>query len=509
MSPVTVTDNKIELEVTQDKLKAYLKFDPQASYVDTTDLDIFNILKENNIVITDTVKSRVSKLAEFLKANSIPQEPFPVAEGIPPVQATDQQFEWDKSLHNTDENIDDEESVNFYQRNKLATVEENQKIGKIIPGKEGRDGTDVFGKPIPARKQPLNIKLGENVVLDEDGQTVIAQKPGQVIFQRNKIFVKDVLEIEGDVDFETGNIESASNVLIWGTVKDLFIVRSKQNISVYKLVESAYLFAEENIIIVGGIKGRGKAIIQAGGDINVKFAEYAYLEAGGNIEIAKEIIDSTILCKGILRVENGSIIGGQSFACQGINVKTLGSPSGVKTVVGVASNPNILHELFQLEQTYNETQKMIDKIRETVAPLLKQMKRLTPEQREKATELMYKADELEAENKQREERKQQLSDSMPNPMETNLYVATKILPNTEIRIGNRFALIKQEIAGPVKITLKKIQNVTEMVQINQLSGSIYTITSRKINPAEIEIPQKPKITQPGYNEQEEKQQQQQ
>ncbi len=496
-----ITDNKITIDITPDKLKAYLRFETDAECNDITELDIFNILKENNIAITDSLKGKVSELVTLLHSGTVPKEPVLIAEGTPPVEPIDQQFEWDSALQNSNDIPDDEEtSVNFYQRHKLVTVDTGQKIGKIIKGQEGKEGIDIFGKPINIRTQPANVKLGENVKLDDDGQTVVAQQAGQAIYQRNKIFVKDVLEIKGDVDFETGNVESASNVLVWGTVKDLFIVKSKQDISVYRLVESAYLFAQENIRIVGGIKGRNKAIIEAGGDINVKFAEYAYLEAGGNIEIAKEVIDSIILCTGTLNVENGAIIGGQAFACQGINVKTLGSPAGVKTIVGVASNPNILNELFTLEQINSETQKTIEKIRQTVAPLLKQMKRLTPEQREKATELMYRADELESENQKREERKQQLLQHMPDPTSVTLFVSTKILPNTEIRIGNRFAVIKQEILGPVKITLKKIQNVTEMVQTNQLSGSVYTLTSRKLDIENIEIPQKPKIIQPGYEE---------
>ncbi len=286
-------------------------------------------------------------------------------------------------------------------------------------------------------------------------------------------------------------------MLVRGIVKDLFIVKSKKNISIGKLVEAAYLFADEDIEIFGGVKGREKAILAAKGNITAKFLEYVYLEAGGNVEISKQAMDSSIVCQGRLDIKNGSLIAGQSYACQGAIIKSLGSPSGVKTIIGIASNPFVFHRLFEIDQQVETEKQKIEKIRISVAPLMQQLKRLTPEQREKATELMYMADSLESENTNRHKEKEELLASMPDPNTVELTVLSKILPNTEVRIGNRYTTIKEEIKGPVKILLRKIEGVTEMVQVSQSSGSVHTFKSRKLDISSIELPQKPEIAQPG------------
>ncbi len=491
-----VTKNKMTLDVSPDKLRCYLVFEPDGEYKDVTDLDIIELLKKHNIVITERVRELIQSAVAELSRGASPQEPILIAEGTAPVYPVDQRFEWaDELTHH--ENIPENETVNFYQQTRLTLVEKGMVLGKIVHGREGKEGVDVYGNPIKIRIRPVEVKLGENVELAEDNETVKATAAGQAFYERNKVYVRDVLEIKGNVDFETGNIEAGSDVLIRGLVKDLFIVRSKKNISVAKLVESAYLFADGNITIAGGVKGRGKARLEAGGNIAARFIEYTYVESAGDVIIGNEVIDSIIICKGMLKVERGALIGGQSYAFRGAVVKNLGSSSGVKTIIGIASDPFVLSEVVQLERKIEEIRPKIEKIRTTVAPLLQQIKRLTPEQREKATELMFTADNLEIECQKYAERIDELKSQIPEPGSAELVVFSTVYPNTEIIINNRVTVIKQELKGPVKITLRRVKGVTEMVQINQLTGSVYTLKSHKLPYEEIKVPPKPPIAQPG------------
>ncbi|NLE29414.1 MAG: DUF342 domain-containing protein, partial [Phycisphaerae bacterium] len=183
-------------------------------------------------------------------------------------------------------------------------------------------------------------------------------------------------------------------------------------------------------------------------------------------------------------------IGGHAFALKGVRVKSLGSPAGVKTVVGVGMNPLIYQRIFELE-----------KIQTSVEPLLKQIKRLTPDQREKATELMFKAQEMQMQIDDRKNESQTLLDTLPPYSEVELFVSGRILPKTQIFIADRYVTIHDEIRGPVKVVLRQVQGIKELLSINQLTGDVHSFIAGRLEPetaAEVlNLPAKPEIKQPG------------
>ena len=81
------------------------------------------------------------------------------------------------------------------------------------------------------------------------------------------IEVVNTYVVNGDVDYSTGNIQFNGNVVINGTVPDGFEVKAEGDIVVMKIAESARLEAGRDIIIKGGVQGKGKGLVSAGRDI--------------------------------------------------------------------------------------------------------------------------------------------------------------------------------------------------------------------------------------------------
>jgi len=87
-----------------------------------------------------------------------------------------------------------------------------------------------------------------------------ALKDGAVHYVDGSIAVYDVLEINGDVDFNTGNIDFNGYVNIKGTVEDNFSVKAEKDIEIggvygiggVKLIEST----GGSIYIRGGVAGK-------------------------------------------------------------------------------------------------------------------------------------------------------------------------------------------------------------------------------------------------------------
>lgn len=59
-----------------------------------------------------------------------------------------------------------------------------------------------------------------------------------------------------------------------------------------------------------------------------------------------------------------------------------------------------------------------------------------------------------------------------------------IHPATVFRIGRRRVLFDTELKGPIRIEKRKIENVTEFVAVNQLSGSINVVPSAAVDDLE-------------------------
>ena len=486
-----------KIQVSPDRIRAYVVLRPEDAQSPPTATALRDLLLIAKIKITDAVEKRLDALAQQLRKEAKTSEPYLVAEGITPVEPTGQEFIWDGQFKPKNTSSEDDAAVNFYEQHKLVTVTNGTVIGKIAPGRVGKDGLDVHGQVIQPHTHPRPFKLGKYVALDPDGKTVRATSSGQVVLQKDKISVHSVLEVAGNVDFQTGNIDSATDVLIHGSIQDLFIVRSRGQISVKGMVEAAYLFADREITIVGGVKGRGKAILEAKSDVNVKFVNFVYLQAGGDVELGKESIDSVILCDGVLNIPNGSFIGGQGYGMKGAVCKSVGSPAGARTIIGAAFNPLVYKNILDIDHSAKKDKELIQKIRTSVQPLMSQLKRLTPEQREKATELMFRADSLEQEVQQREQLRKQLAESMQVSPEVEVDVSERILPNTQIHIGDKFILLHEEVKGPVKFVLRSVDGVRELVLINRLTGSTRTFISGRLDLETLTVPVKPEVTQPG------------
>jgi uncharacterized protein (DUF342 family) len=501
MAQISSKRKGFSIQISPNNLRAFLVVRPDQNHEPVTREDLLDLLAEMKLPQTpDTLKRVDETLASLQKG--LPREPILLAEGIPAQEPVDASFIWNEIFHQkSSEPADDDAGFNFYERHKIVTVEVGTVLGEIHPPVPGKNGVDVFGTPIKPSYTPAPIKLGENVELGSDKRTIKSTSSGQVIIQNDKISVSNVLNVTNNVDFETGNIDSTTSVCIRGNVCDLFRVQSKQHITVQGMVEAAFLQADGDISIIGGVKGRDKAFMEAQGNISAKFINSIYVEAQGTITICKEAINSVILAGDTLDIRFGSLIGGHAFALKNVRVKSLGSPAGVKTVVGVGMNPLIYQQIFELEKNMRKVKEVVEKIQTSIEPLLKHIKQLTPDQREKATELMFKSQEMQTQIDDQKKESQSLLDSLPPYSEIEIFVSGRIFPKTQIFIADRYVTIQDEIKGPAKVVLRQVQGVKELLLINQITGDVRSFISGRLEPetaAEVlNLPPKPKIKQPG------------
>jgi len=477
----TQTTSRLVVEVSKDRLEAWVRPSDPDDPLPLTPEEIVAALEEAKIAVDDSVLERINAAVGSIAFEDEPPKQFLVAKGRPVIEGKDGEFLWHESLKGVEQDWQGDSPVNYYTLNSIVTVKEDQPIGTLVPAVPGAKGVDVFGAILKPTRHPKDVRLDASVkVSDDDATAVLANVAGKVVYQSGALSISKAFEVKGDVDFEIGNVDSSVDVYISGTIRDLFTVKSKKAVTTYGAVEAACIDAAGDVNVRGGIVQRGKGSIKSGGNIVVKFCEEADLHAAGSVKIVKGLINSRVHCEQKLLAAGGSIIGGQAYAREGVEIATIGSDANVPTEIIVGIHPDVIRRAEQLRESLKPKRETIERVRQSVQPLMADMKRLSADLRERATELIFQADEMEAEITEVESKRTEMLEAARATGTPYVLVSKVIHPGATIRIGLRSTVFHDLLHGPVKIEKRKIKNATEFVTVNQLSGSVEVLRSAPV-----------------------------
>ncbi len=498
MSPETArATQQVKIVVSRDRLKAWIDQPSlgRPGHLPSPD-QVFSALEALKIVVSDAVRARVEQLATLSSpappgqpASGHPEIPerYLVAEGQPPVEAADAQFEWAPGLQPDAPPADDRESIDHFSLQHIRTFEAGVTIGRIRPPTAGLPGRDLFGREVaPRRRHGAEMKIGAGLRAAEDG-SITTETAGRVLIEPGRLRIEELLKITGDVDLESGNLDVCTDVQVQGTVRSKFQVRTTKSLFVGRAVEAATLNVGGEIKIEGGLCGAGTASdvtarVRSGALFAARFCNEAIVLAGGNVAVVRETLNSRVRTPAKFISKRGTIIGGDVWAREGIEVGVLGSDAHVTTRVAVGTSPQLLWQAQGLQAKANEQIASAQQIRDKVQPLLANLKRLTPAQRETATELMAKADEIEfGARESLDAQKKILAQAHPRGTPC-LVVLLEIHPGVQIGFGDREIRIDRLMHGPLRIEQRKVQGATEIVAVNQQTGSLTVLPSSDIDP---------------------------
>ncbi|MGV3525623.1 MAG: FapA family protein [Candidatus Sericytochromatia bacterium] len=152
-------------------------------------------------------------------------------------------------------------------------------------------------------------------------------------------------------------------VAIEGNIGDLVRLRAQADILVWGTVDAAVLIAGRHIWIRQGVKGKDVAILRAGRQINLKFAERATLEAGSSIT-AESLHHCFSYALHEIRVQY--LLGGETLASSLLWADVIGSP-GVESIVSCGLTFYLDAELQQLAVRLEESLALLQDLRTELA----------------------------------------------------------------------------------------------------------------------------------------------
>ncbi|CAG9621204.1 flagellar assembly protein A [Sutcliffiella rhizosphaerae] len=180
---------------------------------------------------------------------------FEIATGIEAKQGKDGWVEKVK-IFERNETIEVTDSVDYREKQEIATVEKGTIFAIIHPPIPGKIGYTVSNEPIPAKQTfPVLPKLGNGVTLE--GNKVVATESGRPHIENRGLayqfsimpkYVRD-----GNVDLETGNIRFKGDVEVTGEVEEQMLIEAGGDITVHKTVYRANLSASGSIITYGSV----------------------------------------------------------------------------------------------------------------------------------------------------------------------------------------------------------------------------------------------------------------
>lgn len=356
-------DGTAIIYLDKDKMKAFLEILPPTGEGLPCDMDKVRVaLTESKI----EYGIDESKLEEALLQMNWNQKIL-VAEGTPAIDGknaviTLKYFATEKKIAPHE---DEKGNVNYRDMGLVHNVQRGEELATRIPPVPGVLGMDVQGRELQPRSgRDLQLPRGKNTVCNEDNTSLYATIDGHITMVDRRLTVQPIFELNGDVDFSSGNIDFSGNVVIRGNVSSGFTVRAAGDIEITGFIEGAEVIAGGSITVKGGIKSSYRGIVKAEESIFVRFVENSKLEAGKDVLVREAIMQSYVRAGGnvIVSDRKATIVGGLIQAAHTVEAKIIGSQLATQTNIEVGVNPYHREEYQILLRTRNEAKKHLDNV---------------------------------------------------------------------------------------------------------------------------------------------------
>lgn len=432
---------KFVIEVSKDRMKANLKVELEANSMQPTYEMAMEELQKRNIcygIDEDGVRNAIHRAGNLAV----------IARGNPPVHGENavlvKKIDLDrrgrpKELENG--------RVDFKNLHLFVTVKKGDLLVERIPHTQGTPGMDIYGNQVAAKPgKPAMLPMGKNTKIVKEHK-LVASIDGQLVLQGAKYVVDPSIEIKGDVDLSTGNIEFSGSVFVRGSVQSGFSIKAEGDVEVAGTISGGTVEGR-NVIVKAGIQGMNRGGIKAKEDVRSTFAENAKIVAGRDALISDSIMHSTVSAGKRIVVDGGRgvIAGGSLAAGEEISAKTIGTQMDTNTRLEVGVNPMLRDEFQQTKKALETAEKTLDDTLKAIN-LLKSIspENLTQQKREMLLRLTKSQFPLANEVNQYKERLQVIETAFEDMKFGKIRVSNVMYPGVKVIVGSVMKSIQSKV----------------------------------------------------------------
>ncbi|MEE8059694.1 MAG: FapA family protein [Pseudomonadales bacterium] len=303
----------------------------------------------SNVAVEPSFCDQVA-LKQALESSAVTDLKF--AEGKAPVDGLDAQFKAlvEEVIYHAPTIDEDSGKADQHEIQDFTIVDVGKPVMQRIPATAGTNGSNVLGLMLPAQlgdDKPFATETLGVIVDPNDKNRLIADAKGHPVIMPDGVRVDKTLKVN-NVDLRTGNITLDGSLLVVGEVKADMEINVTGDVIVNGIIDGATVAAGNDITIGGGVIGRElksstahplAAILTSGGNIKARFASFATITAGKNVEVAEYITHCDVVAREKLLVGQaggkGRLFGGKCHAEDGMIANIVGTDADVKTLVSV------------------------------------------------------------------------------------------------------------------------------------------------------------------------------
>jgi uncharacterized protein len=355
---ITVLSVEPLFVVSPDKMKVSLALHPPLEGLHSLQMeDIDKLLAEETLVFGINNEA-LENVKEFLSKKEKEFRKFIIACGQPVGESKDAYLRYEMEIGPIAGTILENGSIDFRDRRIMVGVSAGQCIATKIPAVQGEPGINVYGEKTAATEgKDIKIEILNDARYSPATLQVTATKDGVLsIVNNHTIKVLSHKTITGDIDFETGNVESMNALTITGSVQPGFCVTAGGDIKILGSVMSASVICDGNLVVRGGTTGKNSRL-QAKGDADINFIEQGSLQCGGIAVIRKQSYYSDVSAGSNIRCHDLSIVMGGTLIAEGnISLGGVGSENSTPSLIAAGTIADRLEHLQQLKASVLEQQ---------------------------------------------------------------------------------------------------------------------------------------------------------
>ncbi len=452
------TDKNVKVILAKDKMAASVVIQQPPSGEAPPSVDsIISSLNAAGVVFginEDLIRSSINEKKY--------DQPIKIADGTVPEKGHPSTFEYNFETEKSMKPVEDDQGkIDYRAINFIQNAAEGDVLVVKTPPTAGEPGKNILGEEVLGTVgRDIPFKNGKNTKISEDGAKLIATASGAIVILNDKVWVNDITPINGDLDFNVGNINTKGSVRISGNIKAGFSLEIDGDLEVNGNVENSNIKVKGNIFIKGGLIGEGNGKVFADGDITFKFAESQHITAGGSIFAGDEMINCQIKAgnKVELRSKVGKIVGGHIIAQNEVKTAFLGSDAGITTHVTIITETPSEQEITKVNQEIKRLNEDGEKIKKALLGMYKlQMENRLPESQEETLKKLEAFNETLPGNLERLEahRKLLLEEEEKKEKEKekkSIIVTNMIYPGVKASFGNVYKEFLDE-EGRCEMTL--------------------------------------------------------
>ena len=434
----------IHIVVAEDRMSATLNITQPSNDTRIGVREITKALREYDIkqgIKQDVIKKVVDEQLYFMD--------IVVAEGKLPIKGEDGRFDFHfrKEVKATPKILPNG-AVDYKGIELFETVEKGQVIADYIPATGGEFGYDIEGNLInPERGHELPTLKGKGFHASEDKKQYISDITGIIEWIDDEtIEIRNVYVVDGDVDLSVGNVNFDGDVEIRGNVDADFMISASGNVSIAGNCEACSIFAGKDILIQGGVQGRGISEINAGGSLIGQFFESCKAIKAGEDVTCTYLLNCDTYCEGKLSVagRRGVIIGGHTIAKMGMECFGIGNLAESKSIVEVGVGEGDTKAYTELMNKCEKVQNDIKTLENGIEKIMAMEKRdpKVDELYDKLTDALYT---------QKQELKELLEEreisivKMSARKDAEIEVKGTVYPGTRVIISSDLYMVKETI----------------------------------------------------------------